>query len=59
MDDVAVRATDLAEQSLVIGWVVVALLVGAAAVGAGATYVVAQKKRKNKKAAETSGPSET
>ncbi|MCP5411649.1 MAG: hypothetical protein H6924_05885 [Alphaproteobacteria bacterium] len=58
MDDVAVRATDLAEQSLVIGWGGVALLVGAAAVGAAATYVVAQK-RKNKKAAPKDGSFET
>jgi len=56
VDEVAVTATELAEKSLVIGWGGVALLLGAAAVGAAATYVVAQN-RKNKKAAPKDGSS--
>jgi hypothetical protein len=58
VDGVAVTATELAEKSLVIGWGGVALLVGAAAVGAAATYVVAQR-RKSGKAARTGGSSKT
>jgi hypothetical protein len=56
VDDVALTATELAEKSLVIGWGGVALLVGAAAVGAAATYVVA-KQRQNRKAAPKDGSS--
>ncbi|MBN9588261.1 MAG: hypothetical protein BGN85_04780 [Alphaproteobacteria bacterium 64-11] len=58
VDEVAQTATELAEKSLVIGWGGVALLVGAAAVGAAATYVVA-KRRQDKKAAQKSGFSKT
>jgi hypothetical protein len=58
VDEVAVTATELAEKSLVIGWGGVALLVGAAAVGAAATYVAAQR-RKSEKAAQTDGSSKT
>ena len=43
-------ATGLADKSLVIGWGGVALLVGAAAVGAAASYLVT-KRAKNRKAA--------
>lgn len=56
VDDVAQTATELAEKSLVIGWGGVALMLGAAAVGAAATYVVARK-AKNRKAAPKGGPS--
>jgi len=49
VDDVATTATDLAEKSMVIGPTGVLLLLGAAAVGAAATYYVTQK-RKNEKA---------
>lgn len=49
-------ATDLADKSLVIGWGGVALLVGAAAVGAAVTYAAARA-RKNRKAARDGGPS--
>jgi hypothetical protein len=49
VDEVAQTATELAEKSLVIGWGGVALLVGAAAVGAAASYLVA-KRAKNRKA---------
>ena len=50
VDEVATTATDLAEKTLTIGPGGVLLLLGAAAVGAPATYYVSQK-RKNKKAA--------
>jgi hypothetical protein len=50
VDEVAQTATELAEKSLVIGWGGVALLVGAAAVGAAASYLVT-KRTKNRKAA--------
>jgi hypothetical protein len=56
MDEVAQTATELAEKSLVIGWGGVAVLVGAAAVGAAAAYVVTKQRRKNERAApESSG----
>ena len=44
VDDVAITATDLAEKTLTIGPGGVLLLLGAAAVGAAATYYVAQKR---------------
>ena len=44
VDEVAQTATELAEKSLVIGWGGVAVLVGAAAVGAAAAYVVARRR---------------
>ncbi len=47
VDEVAIVATDLAEKTAVIGPTGVLLLLGAAAVGAAATYYVT---RKNKKA---------
>jgi hypothetical protein len=50
VDEVAIAATDLAEKTLAIGPGGVLLMLGAAAVGAAAAYVVA-KNRKNKKAA--------
>ena len=50
VDDVATTATDLAEKSMVIGPTGVLLLLGAAAVGAAATYYVTQKRKANKKA---------
>jgi hypothetical protein len=48
VDEVATVATDLAEKTAVIGPTGVLLLLGAAAVGAAATYYVTQK-RKTKK----------
>jgi hypothetical protein len=45
VDEVAQTATELAEKSLVIGWGGVAVLVGAAAVGAAAAYVVARRRQ--------------
>ena len=50
VDEVATVATDLAEKTMTIGPAGVLLLLGAAAVGAAATYVVTQRD-KNKKAA--------
>jgi uncharacterized protein HemX len=50
VDEVAASATDLAERTMTIGPAGVLLLLGAAAMGAAATYYVAQA-RKNKKAA--------
>jgi len=50
VEEVATTATDLAEKSMVIGPTGVLLLLGAAAVGAAATYYVTHK---NKKAAPT------
>jgi hypothetical protein len=47
VDEVTTAATDLAEKSLVIGASGVLVLLGAAAVGAAATYVLARR-RKNK-----------
>jgi hypothetical protein len=49
VDEVATAATDLAEKTAVIGPGGVLLLLGAAAVGAAATYYVSQR-HKNKKA---------
>ena len=43
MDEVAVTANDLVEKTMVIGPTGVLLLLGAAAVGAAATYYVTQK----------------
>ncbi|HJT43050.1 MAG TPA: hypothetical protein VJ750_06065 [Rhizomicrobium sp.] len=51
VDDVAVTANDLVEKTMVIGPTGVLLLLGAAAVGAAATYYVTNT-RKNKKAAQ-------
>jgi hypothetical protein len=51
VDDVAATATDLAEKTLTIGPGGVLLLLGAAALGAAATYYVTRG-RKDKKAAE-------
>ncbi len=48
VDDVAVTATDLAEKTMTIGPGGVLLLLGAAAVGAAATYYVARKRKANK-----------
>jgi len=50
VEEVATTATDLAEKSMVIGPTGVLLLLGAAAVGAAATYYVTQKRKVNKKA---------
>ena len=50
VDDVATTATDLAEKSMVIGPTGVLLLLGAAVVGAAATYYVTQKRKADKKA---------
>ena len=52
VDDVAMTATDLAEKSMVIGPTGVLFLLGAAAVGAAATYYVTQKRKVNKKASD-------
>jgi len=49
VDDVAMTATDLAEKTMVIGPTGVLLLLGAAAVGAAATYYVTQKRKANEK----------
>ena len=48
VDDVAVTATDLAEKTMVIGPTGVLLLLGAAAVGAAATYYVTRKGKASK-----------
>jgi len=48
VDEVATTATDLAEKSMVIGPTGVLLLLGAAAVGAAATYYVTQKRKAQK-----------
>ena len=48
VDDVATKTSDLVEKTAIIGPTGVLLLLGAAAVGAAATYYVAQK-RKNKR----------
>ena len=50
VDEVATATSDLVEKTAVIGPTGVLLLLGAAAVGAAATYYVA-KNRKNKKTA--------
>jgi hypothetical protein len=50
VDDVAVTATDLAEKTMIIGPTGMLLLLGAAAVGAAATYYVTQKRKADKKA---------
>ncbi|HJS45160.1 MAG TPA: hypothetical protein VJ753_02050 [Rhizomicrobium sp.] len=49
VDDVAITATDLAEKTMVIGPAGVLLLLGAAAVGAAATYYVTRKRKADKK----------
>ena len=56
VDEVAVTATDLAEKTMVIGPTGVLLLLGAAAVGAAATYYVTQT-RKTKMAASAEAAS--
>ncbi len=48
VDEVATAATDLVEKTAVFGPGAVALLLGAAAVGAAATYYVARKSNKKK-----------
>jgi hypothetical protein len=48
VDDVAVTATDLVEKTATFGPGGVILLLGAAAVGAAATYYVAQKRKARK-----------
>ena len=48
VDEVATVATDLAEKSAVIGPTGVLLLLGAAAVGAAATYYVTRKRKAQK-----------
>lgn len=48
VDDVAITATDLAEKTMTIGPGGVILLLGAAAVGAAATYYVARKRKGQK-----------
>jgi hypothetical protein len=48
-DDAVKTATDLAEKSMVIGPTGVILLLGAAVVGAAATYYVAKKRKLAKK----------
>jgi hypothetical protein len=50
VDEVAVTATDLAEKTMVIGPTGVLLLLGAAAVGAAATYYVTRKSNKSNSA---------
>jgi hypothetical protein len=60
VDDVTATATDLAEKTLTIGPGGVLLLLGAAALGAAATYYVAKGRRgpagaPNKKAARKDG----
>lgn len=45
VDEVAIAANDLVEKTMVIGPTGVLLLLGAAAVGAAATYYVTQKKK--------------
>ena len=47
VDDVAVTANDLAEKTMVIGPTGVLLLLGAAAVGAAATYYVTRKNKRS------------
>jgi hypothetical protein len=51
VDEVAIAANDLVEKSMVIGPTGVLLLLGAAAVGAAATYYVT-KTKKNQKSAD-------
>lgn len=48
VDDVAVTATDLAEKTMTIGPGGVLLMLGAAAISAGAAYYVVQKTRKKR-----------
>ena len=48
VDEVAAGATDLAEKTMTIGPTGVLLLLGAAAVGAAATYYVAQTRKNNR-----------
>jgi hypothetical protein len=50
VDEVATTATELAEKTLTIGPGGVLLLLGAAAVGAAATYYVSQKRKNKSKA---------
>lgn len=45
VDEVAIAANDLVEKTMVIGPTGVLLLLGAAAMGAAATYYVTQKKK--------------
>jgi hypothetical protein len=49
VDDVTVTATDLAEKTLTIGPGGVLLMLGAAAIGAAATYYVAKNRKAAKK----------
>ena len=49
VDDVTVTATDLAEKTLTIGPGGVLLMLGAAALGAAATYYVAKNRKAEKK----------
>ncbi|HEU0096378.1 MAG TPA: hypothetical protein VFQ52_07975 [Rhizomicrobium sp.] len=49
VDDVSVTATDLAEKTLTIGPGGVLLMLGAAAIGAAATYYVAKNRKAPKK----------
>ena len=49
VDDVTVTATDLAEKTLTIGPGGVLLMLGAAAIGAAATYYVAKNRKDPKK----------
>ena len=49
VDDVTVTATDLAEKTLTIGPGGVLLMLGAAAIGAAATYYVAKNRKTSKK----------
>jgi hypothetical protein len=50
VDDVTVTATDLAEKTLTIGPGGVLLMLGAAAIGAAATYYVAKNRQTSNKA---------
>lgn len=52
VDDVTVTATDLAEKTLTIGPGGVLLMLGAAAIGAAATYYVAKNRPKSDKGAK-------
>ena len=49
VDDVTITATDLAEKTLTIGPGGVLLMLGAAAIGAAATYYVAKNRKGAKK----------
>lgn len=52
VDEVAIAANDLVEKTMVIGPTGVLLLLGAAAVGAAATYYITQKGKTAKKPAD-------